>query len=160
MTDIRFSSGDYYFSYRVAGVCVRDGKILLQKPDKDSGYALPGGHSAFGETNEQTLVREFGEEIGAEISVGGLRWVAEIFFPVGDKKVHQICLYYNLEILKGIPDGNVFASSEPANEKYGKLYFYWIPISQLGSIEVYPTNVASLLADESGDVKHFVYREE
>ena len=51
---------------------------MLQKPTNDTAYAFPGGHAEFGETNAQTLVREFQEEIGVDISVSDLKWVAEI----------------------------------------------------------------------------------
>lgn len=57
--DILFKTDEYVFSYRVAGICIQNGKVLLQKPSNDTAYAFPGGHVAFGETNAQTLVREF-----------------------------------------------------------------------------------------------------
>ena len=50
MQDILFRTNDYIFSYRVAGILIRDGKVLLQKPTNDTGYAFPGGHVGFGET--------------------------------------------------------------------------------------------------------------
>ena len=65
-------------------------KNIASKPTNDTGYAIPGGHVEFGETNVQTSEREFKEEIGADITVGTLKWVAEIFFPWGDKPCHQI----------------------------------------------------------------------
>ena len=43
---------------------------MLQKPTNDTGFAVPGGHVGLGETNAQTLEREFKEEIGAAITVG------------------------------------------------------------------------------------------
>ena len=58
MSDILFSTDDYVFSYRVTGICIQDGKVLLQKPTNDDGFAFPGGHVALGETNEETLIRE------------------------------------------------------------------------------------------------------
>lgn len=88
--DILFHKDDYIFSYRVSGILLRDNKILLQKPTNDTGYAIPGGHVAFGETNAETLEREFKEEIGADITVGDLKWVEENFFQWGDKPCHQI----------------------------------------------------------------------
>ena len=30
--DILFKTEDYVFSYRVAGICIQNGKVLLQKP--------------------------------------------------------------------------------------------------------------------------------
>ena len=62
-----------------------NGKVLLQKPSNDTAYAFPGDHVAFGETNAQTLIREFQEEIGVDISVGDLKWVGEVFFPWGSR---------------------------------------------------------------------------
>ncbi len=85
MADLLFQTEDFVFSYRVAGICIHDGMVLLQKPTNDEEFAFPGGHVAFGETHEQTLIRECKEEIGADISVGALKWIGEIFFPWGGK---------------------------------------------------------------------------
>ena len=64
MGDILFKTDDWMFSYRVAGICVQNGKVLLQTTTgEDRSFAFPGGHVSFGETNEQTLIREFREEI-------------------------------------------------------------------------------------------------
>jgi len=79
--DILFRTEENIFSYRVAGILIKDEKILLHRPMNDTGYSFPGGHVSFGETNEETLIREFREEIAADIQVGELQWVAEIFFP-------------------------------------------------------------------------------
>lgn len=99
MGDILFKTEEGVFSYRVAGICIHDGKVLLQTTTgADRSFAFPGGHVTFGETNAQTLIREFREEIGAEVSVGQLKWVAEVFFPWGNRPCHQICLYYMVEI--------------------------------------------------------------
>ena len=85
MSDILFKKDGFIFSYRVAGIAVQNGKVLLQKPTNEDFYAFPGGHVEFGETNEETLIREFKEEIGADIKVGDLQWVAEVFFSLGRK---------------------------------------------------------------------------
>lgn len=71
MNDILFHTTDYIFSYRVGGILLQDNKILLQKPQNE-GYSIIGGHVAFGETTEETLRREFKEELGADIVVNNL----------------------------------------------------------------------------------------
>ncbi|MDD4337811.1 MAG: hypothetical protein PHH46_10595 [Firmicutes bacterium] len=43
-------NGHAVFSYRVSGVLIRDGKILLQHPIGSPDYAFPGGHVCCGET--------------------------------------------------------------------------------------------------------------
>ena len=98
MGDILFQKDGFIFSYRVAGILINDGKILLQKSESDDGYAFPGGHVAFGETTAETLARELKEEIGADVEVGELKWVGENFWYWGDKPCHQICLTYLVEL--------------------------------------------------------------
>ena len=75
--DILFKNETYIFSYRTGGILLHDGKILLQKPQNDD-YAIIGGHVTAMETTEQTLKREFEEEIRAKIEVDSLMAVGEI----------------------------------------------------------------------------------
>ena len=158
--DILFKTDEWVFSYRVAGICVRDGKVLLQKPTNDTAYAFPGGHVEFGETNEQTLIREFREEIGADITVKDLKWVAEIFFPWGTRPCHQICLYYMVELHSPqIPDEENFLGREQIEGRGFDLEFHWVPLADVASLEVYPVQTPELLGKLDEGVQHFVYRE-
>ncbi|MBQ3027478.1 MAG: NUDIX hydrolase [Lachnospiraceae bacterium] len=158
--DILFHTEEYVFSYRVAGICIQNGKVLLQKPSNDTAFAFPGGHVAFGETNAQALLREFQEEIGVDISVGDLKWVAEIFFPWGTKPCHQICLYYMVEVTSDhIPLEGTFLGKEKLEGRNFDLEFHWVPVSELEHIEVYPTNVVELMNQMDQGVQHFIYRE-
>ncbi len=50
--DILVKIDDGIFSYRVAGILVRHGMVLLQHPLDDPIYAFPGGHVKLGETSE------------------------------------------------------------------------------------------------------------
>ncbi len=158
--DILFHTNDYLFSYRVAGICIKNDKILLQKPTNDTAFAFPGGHVTLGETNEQTLIREFREEIDADINVGDLKWVGELFFPWGNKQCHQICLYYNIDIKsdnKCLED--IFIGKELLQERKFDIEYYWIPLSDLKNIEIYPTNAKELVNQIDSGVQHFIYHE-
>lgn len=159
--DILFRTEEYVFSYRVAGICIQNGKVLLQKPTNDTAFAFPGGHVAFGETNAQTLLREFQEEIGVDISVGDLKWVAEIFFPWGNKPCHQICLYYMVEIQNPeIPRNGFFLAKEHMEGRSFNLEFHWVPLEEVKKREVYPTQTPELLQKLDDGVQHFVYKED
>lgn len=162
MKDILFKTEEAVFSYRVAGICLRDGKVLLQTTTgEDRSFAFPGGHVSFGETNEETLIREFKEEIGADISVGELKWVAEIFFPWGNKPCHQICLYYLVDIQNPeVPGDGVFLAREHSEGRSFDLEFHWVPLEQAGEMEIYPVNARALLGRLEEGVQHFVYREQ
>ena len=106
-------------------------------------------------------MREFKEEIGADITVGDLKWVAEIFFPWGDKPCHQICLYYDVAIKDDtqIPVDGIFMGDEQIEGRNFKMEFHWMPIEALGQIEVYPAKIADLMKRYNEGVQHFVYRE-
>ena len=158
--DILFHTEEYVFSYRVAGICIQNEKVLLQKPTNDTAFAFPGGHVAFGETNAQTLVREFQEEIGVDISVGALKWVGEIFFPWGNKPCQQICLYYIVDVKSDdIPLEGRFIGKEQMEGRNFDLEFHWVPVAELKNIEVYPTNVVELINQMNDGVQHFIYKE-
>lgn len=159
--DILFKTEDWVFSYRVAGICVYNGKVLLQTTTgEDRSFAFPGGHVEFGETHAETLIREFREEIGADIRVGDLKWVAEVFFPWRNKPCHQICLYHLVEILNPeIPKEGIFLAKEHLEGRKFDLEFHWVPIEQVRNLEIYPTQAAELLGKLEDGVQHFIYRE-
>jgi len=161
MTDIGFVSGEYRFSYRIAGIVVQNGCVLLQKPEDDDGYAFPGGQAAFGETNEETLVREFREEIGAGVSVKALRWAEEVFFRWNERKCQQICLYYECALTgNDVPMEGEFMGIEDRGPGKSRIRFYWIPLERLPQIKVYPSKAGELLKTINQGVHHFVTREE
>ncbi|MDD3970823.1 MAG: NUDIX domain-containing protein [Clostridia bacterium] len=153
MRDIIFHTDGYSFDYRVAGICVVDNKVLLQKPFDDTGYAFPGGHVSLGETNEETLMREIFEETGFDICVHELKWLGEIFFKWNGKDFQQICPYYEFSINAAID------SFSPFKGKEGHLMFYWVPIDKLDEILVYPPQAKGFLLDKSDKTHHFVYKE-
>ena len=158
--DILFKTKDWVFSYRVAGICVQNGKVLFQRPTNDSAHAFPGGHVEFGETNEETLIREFKEEIGADIRVGELKWVAEAFFPWGSKPCHQICLYYLVEILNPeIPKEGMFMATEHIEGRNFDLEYHSVSLEDVEKLELYPVQTPALLPKLHEGMQHFVYKE-
>jgi ADP-ribose pyrophosphatase YjhB (NUDIX family) len=161
MNDILFHREDFVFSYRVAGILVQNGKVLLQRPDDSAAYAFPGGHVGFGETNAETLIREFKEEVSAEIEVLEFKWVEENFFRWGDKLCHQISLSHlvKLKDTAQIPPDGRFISKEDDEDDNKAIYFYWIPLDEVKNINVYPQNAAELLLCLNEGVKYFTYRE-
>jgi len=158
-SDISYTRDGAGFSYRVAGIVLHNGHVLLQNTERDSGYAFPGGSAAFGETNAETLAREFREELGAEIRVGALQWVEENFFRWEGVDFQQICLTYAVELAGEIPMEGRFKSRE-TRAGGNQVWFAWMPIERLRDkdITVYPHDAADLLTRLGQGVQHIVRR--
>ena len=158
--DILYKEAEYVFSYRVGGILIRNGKILLQKPLNDD-YAIIGGHVSGMETSVQALQREFFEEIHANIHIHRLLAVGELFFPWGNRTCHQICLYYlvDLEDAAAFPLEGSFLGFDECDNLRTDLEYRWIPLEQLSQLTIYPPEVISHILSGDTDVLHFVYKE-
>ncbi len=156
--DIRFKIEDKIFSYRVGGILVENGKILLQR-DKWGNHAVIGGHVSFMEQAKDTLVREFMEELQVKIGVDDLLAVNENFFMWGDKPCHQVHFYYavHLEDDTFFREGEISGVDELEDLRV-ELDFVWVPLEDLKNISVYPRGIERLLEKHNG-VIHFVYNE-
>lgn len=75
-----------------------DGKLLLSKGEdtvkSEVFYRCIGGGVEFGEKGEQTLIREFREEIGKDIAVEKFLGAVENIFEWQGKAGHEIVLFY------------------------------------------------------------------
>ena len=76
------------WSQSVAGVCLKDGKVLLARHTYGNGNGkliIPGGYVKFGEIPEETLVREYLEETGVRVRAGrllGVRFSSKDWYAV------------------------------------------------------------------------------
>lgn len=161
MSDILFKTADYIFSYRVGGVLIHNGKVLMQNAEGDDGYAFIGGHVAFGETTAETLVREFKEEIGADIKIEKLLMVSENFFPWCNRPCHQINLYYLVSLKDETPiplDRNFKALDDLGNERI-ELNMCWIPLEDIPNKSIYPPQAKEYIMNLPDGIVYFVYKE-
>ena len=145
--DILFKTEDFVFSFRVGGVLRRGDTVLLQCPRGTRDYAIIGGHICAMETASETLVREFREELHAEVEVGDLLCVAENFFPWGSKPCHQICFYYEVQLKDhSIPLEGTFQGYDDLDNQRYDLDFCWIPVKAIEEgVTVYPVGIAPYL---------------
>ena len=158
--DILFRNDRFVFSYRVGGILIRNGKILLQRPKNDD-YAIIGGHVASMETSEETLKREFEEELHAHIAVDQLMAVGEIFFPWGDRPCHQLCLYYHVHLLENsIPFDGIFHGYDEFDQERIDLDFCWVPLEDLkNGTKVYPLELVPHIIEPKNRIVHFISKE-
>ena len=158
--DILFKNEDFVFSYRVGGVLIHDNKILLQKPKNDD-YAIIGGHVIGMETSRGALIREYKEEIHADIEVDNLIAVSEIFFPWGKRPCHQVGMYYKIHLkdTTQIPLERVFRGYDELGGERIDLDFWWVPLEELKNIKVYPEELIPHILSGSDEIMHFVSKQ-
>ena len=157
-----FKQDEFTFVCRVAGILVRDGKVLLQKPNNTNEYAFPGGILIFGETTVEALNRRWREETGVNIDVGELKWIEENIFILDGKPCQQICLDYIVNFKdsenNSITDG--FTAFTYSKDDKNAVCFYWIALDDVKKLTVYPENAAELLQKLDEPLKHLTYLED
>jgi len=112
------------------------GKILLQKrlddliPDADGKWEFPGGRIDFGESPEETLIRECREEIGCEIKVIKLLPLIQsrVWRTSVGGEIQAIVLCYEAEIVEG--------QARPSDKKVGAVA--WFNREELNALDVLP----------------------
>ncbi|MHA1188462.1 MAG: NUDIX domain-containing protein [Candidatus Heimdallarchaeota archaeon] len=78
----------FFGGYRIAGIMVKEGKVLLQSDEYNDFWTTPGGGVKIFESSEEALKREFQEELEADITVERLLYIVENSF----KKIQMIYL--------------------------------------------------------------------
>lgn len=113
---------------RPSAIIMADNKILTLKYNYNGNllYALPGGNLEFGEKLEVALKRELEEEIGLEIEVQDLLFLAEVHQPNKDS-LHCV---FKAKIVSGKPELNP--------QETTALEICWIPIENLEENNLYP----------------------
>lgn len=159
--DILFKNEDGVFSYRIGGILIHEGKVLLQQCNEGKEYAIPGGHVSFGETSKDTIVREFKEETGFDVKTERLLWVGELFFPWDTKPCHQICMYFLITLCDKtqVESASSFFVVDELERQRVNLKFSWISLGDLKYIELYPLGIKEKLMNLSENIEHFVYIE-
>ena len=148
--DILFDVDGVLFSYRVGGVLIKDNKILLTKGGDD--YSLPGGHSQIGETSRETIIREFKEETGLDVEPINVISTYENFWSWDDKKCHQLCIYYRLNMKDETQELIVCPDTNDTK-------FVWVDLEELNNIKLYPLGIAKLITNQTINNTHYIYKE-
>jgi 8-oxo-dGTP diphosphatase len=94
---------------RVCGICIKKNEILLVKHTaigpKGIFWAPPGGGIEFGESAEESLVREFKEETGLDVEVSRFLFVHEFL----EVPLHSMELFFEVKI----QGGNLITGRDP-----------------------------------------------
>lgn len=133
---IRLAREGITFHYRVAGVALHDGCVLLQGALNSPIWTLPGGHVEPGETAAAALRREMHEEIEVAVRIERLLWVVENLFPDHIVQHHELGLYF----LMDFGDARLRLGPGPytGNENGMAITVAWHPLTNLETLPLYP----------------------
>ncbi len=156
---VAFDKDQAHFNYRVAGVAVHNGRILLDSNSRNNYWVLPGGHPEMMEPMAEALRREMREEINADVEVVRLLWVLENFFHKG-KDVHELSFYFFVRLA---PDSFLLKSDGPfyGQEHDHRLTFQWFPLEEviLSGLPLYPAFLSRALLHLPETTQHIVFNE-
>lgn len=152
--DWLFASNEYICDLRAVGVLLRSNKLLVQRERNGNEFALPGGHVRIGETLENGLIREYKEEMDADIACKRLLWSEESFWQWHGRQAHSIAFYYLVEPCEesAMPDNDEFIPQKDNTD----VLVGWMPIDKLQDIAIYPRFLSKEIFDLNGAPKHFV----
>ncbi len=128
--DIKISSVDGNFKYRVSGLLIVDNKLLSVKIDNNSFYCLPGGHIEIMEDSRNAMIREYLEETGINTKIDKGLFIVENFFESNRKNCHELGIYYLLKPLERVETKD-FTIVEKDKGRYTNLEFKWQNIEEL-----------------------------
>lgn len=128
-------------------VILHDDRVLLVRYVDTSEfglgtwYALPGGRQHFGESLEETLVRECKEELGAEVKTGRLLFVREYIHGRHElrdrgRDQHKVEFMFLCTLTSGLGTGT--AADGDQDE------VVWTPLADLPALNIYPTGLRDL----------------
>ena len=156
---VEFDQSKGRFNYRVAGVAVQNGRVLLDRNTRNNYWVLPGGHPELMESMTSAVRREIQEEIHTDVEVIRLLWVVENFFH-RNKPVHELSFYFEVKLDPASP---LLLSDGPFyGEEYNHtLIFQWHPIQEaaLAALPLYPPFLTSALLNIPTTPQHVVFED-
>lgn len=129
------SDGETTFMYRVGGIAVHEGRLLVEYNVRHGYCFVPGGRVEYGESAAEALARELREELGEAVEVGRLLLVTDNFFSEDGRQTQEVALYFLLAFAPGsaIPGRcGAFEGSEAGT------IFQWIPVDEVEEATLFP----------------------
>jgi 8-oxo-dGTP diphosphatase len=143
-------------------VIIKQDQLLLLRKRYENGsqtYVLPGGAQDLGETLVAALQRECYEEIGTEVAVAGLLYLADFFKPRDTTPIsyRQQVEYF---FLCRVPD-DYEVHNGPYPDKHQDAVL-WIKLDDMHDLELFPSALKSHLQQRDlqaypvylGEIRH------
>lgn len=146
------------FTNRVAGIAIRNGRVLLHRAENEQFWVIPGGRAEICESAEDTLRREMREELEIEVEVVRLLWLVENFFHYAGTDHHELGLYFLMQPPAG---WQYLDHTAPFYGYEGNvpMIFQWFSLAQAADLTIYPNFLPHALQHLPQTVQHIVHRD-
>lgn len=115
------------FNFRVAGIIIVDGHVLVCREDDDTYCMLPGGRIELGEDSALSLAREMEEELAMPTELGRMIATSESFYRREGEDFHELGFFYAVTLPGQGPNGR-----SPWLKRFDEghdLSFDWVPLA-------------------------------
>lgn len=132
---IMFSEDGITFMYRVGGIAVHGGRLLVERNVRHGFCFVPGGRVEYGENAVDALAREAREEFGEDVRIGRLVIAADNLFELDGVRYQEIGLYFLMSFAPGsgvLGRSGAFEAEEPG------LRYEWLPLDELENADLQP----------------------
>ena len=155
---ITFTKDNVRFNYRIAGVVIHNGRVLLSRVEGWNFWFLPGGRAEMMEPAQETLRREMREELATNVEIERLLWVVENFFKFDEQNFHETGLYF----LMSLPENSPLYQREgpfAGKEEHINLIFQWFRLVELPQIRLHPNFLPQALQSLPATTQHIVHKD-
>ncbi|PZO80614.1 MAG: DNA mismatch repair protein MutT [Mesorhizobium amorphae] len=135
---------------KALGLHWRDGKLLAAEVLNDAGHVKGvrplGGTVEFGETAEAAVIREFEEELGLRVTVGGAPFFMENIFTHEGQIGHEVLAIFDVTFPAGslANETRIAVTEDNGNTSFAE----WFALDALdvpGGPQLYPDGLKSRL---------------
>lgn len=156
--DVKIKCDEGKFKMRVAGLIIKEGKLLTVDICNNGFYCLPGGHVHLGESSLEAIEREMGEEVGLTCKKATLLSIIENFFSAEGTKFHEVCYYYLYEPNEDV-EVKDYSCIENDEGELKNLDFKWLELEKLKESNFRPFILAEKLSKKNFDFEHIIYKD-
>ena len=132
---IMASDGETTFMYRVGGIAVHEGHLLVERNVIHDYCFVPGGRVEYGESAAEALARELYEELGEEVEIGRLVLVTDNFFEQESERFQEVALYF---LVAFAPGSKTLARSGTFEGAETGTVFRWIRVDEAEEARLFP----------------------
>ena len=133
---IRSSKNGVTFMYRVGGIAVSHGCLLVEHNNRHNFCFLPDGRVEHGENTIAALAREIREEISEEAIIGRLVIVSDNLFELDNERYQEVVLYF---LIAFMPGSKVLSRDDAFNGNEPDTFSQWIPLDQVRKFNLVPS---------------------